>query len=177
MTTDCSFARNRLFRRTRSVFILAVLFAGAAEVWGHPRAVATDTEVAEKFVVDLNKGNTQELIAVSGVPFVFRNQEWESAKDGSGFVHGRAEDKSFRNRKALAKFLGTLVNKVKIENEKAAATPPSKDTLLSDNLKGSPPDWRKLKVVVFGRGFGDVEHVAIIGVDSTKHLVRGLYLN
>jgi hypothetical protein len=108
---------------------------------------------------------------------VFRNQEWESAKDGSGFVHGKADDKSFKSKKARAAFFGTLVSKAKIENEKAASHPPSKDSLLLDNLKGAPAEWQKLNLIVFGRGFGDVEHVAIVGVDSGTHRVRGLYLN
>jgi len=175
--TDRSVARNRMLRLTVNLVICAILSAWSIGVWGRAGVAPTDVEVAEKFVVALNKSNAQEMGSASGCPFVFRNQEWESAKDGSGFVHGKVDDKSFKSKKAIAEFFGTLVSKVKLENEKAAAHPPSKDSLLLDNFKGAPAEWRKLNLVVFGRGFGDVEHVAIVGVDSGTHRVRGLYLN
>lgn len=179
MMTERNSARNQMLWGRMGVVIcaVAVLVAVVPGLWSRPRAVPTDVEVAERFVAALNQGNTRDLVSDSGCPFVFRNQEWESAKDGSGFVHGRADDQSFQNKKALAVFFSTLVSKVKIENEKAATRPPSKDNLLQDNLKGSPADWQKLNLIIFGRGFGDVEHVAIIGVDSATHRVRGLYLN
>jgi len=154
-----------------------LLFVAAVALWSDAKVVPTDVEVAEKFVAALNHGSTEDLVSAAGYPFVFRNQEWESAKDGSGFVHGKSYDKSFAKKKALRTFLKTLVTAVKIENEKAATNPPSKENLLLDNLKGSPAEWQRLNLILFGRGFGDVEHVAIIGVDSATHKVRGLYLN
>jgi hypothetical protein len=177
MKTDRSSARNRMLGQTKRLLICVALVAVVPGLWSRPSAVPADVEVAERFVGALNKGDTRDLVSASGCPFVFRNQEWESAKDGSGFVHGKANDQSFDNKKALAAFFSTLVGKVKIENEKAATRPPSKDSLLLDNLKGAPAEWQKLNLIIFGRGFGDVEHVAIVGVDSATHRVRGLYLN
>jgi hypothetical protein len=176
-TTDRSFARNWMLRQMKIAVICAALVAVVPDLWSGPRTVPTDVEVAERFVVSLNHGNTRDLVSESECPFVFRNQEWESATDGSGFVHGKADDQSFKNKKALATLFSTLVSKVQIENEKAATRPPSKDSLLLDNLKGAPADWQKLNLILFRRGFGDVEHVAIVGVDSATHRVRGLYLN
>jgi hypothetical protein len=177
ITTDRTSTRNRMLRRVKVVVICAALIAGVPELWSRPRALPTDIELAERFVVALNEGNTRNLVSESRCPFVFRNQEWESAKDGSGFVHGRADDQSFQNKKALVTFFSALVSKVKIENGKAATRPPSKESLLLDNLKGAPADWQQLNLIIFRRGFGDVEHVAIVGVDSATHRVRGLYLN
>jgi len=159
-----------------SALCLAVLLV-SVPLWSKPAPEVKDVDVAEKFVVALNAGNAQAMASVSRQPFVFRNQEWASANDGSGFVHGKADDKSFKDKESLYQFFQTLVTKTKIEQEKAAVSPPSKDSLLSDNLKGAPVRWRKLTLFVFGRGFGDVEHVAIVGVDPASHKVRGLYLN
>lgn len=159
-----------------SVLSLAILLA-SLPLWSKPAPVLKDVDVAEKFVVALNAGNAQTMASVCGRPFFFRNQEWASATDGSGFVHGKADDQSFKDQQSLYQFFQTLVSKTKIEQEKAAVSPPSKETLLADNLKGAPARWRKLNLFVFGRGFGDVEHVAIVGVDPGTHRVRGLYLN
>jgi hypothetical protein len=159
------------------VVVCIALVLAAVQLWSEPRPVPADVEVAERFVVALNTGNVQGMVSASGYPFVFRSQEWESAKDGSGFVHGRADDKIFAKKKLLETFFGTLVSKVKVESEKAAANPRPKDSLLADNFKEAPGVWRDLSLFVFLRGFGDVEHVAIIGVDSAHHKVRGLYLN
>jgi hypothetical protein len=158
-----------------SLAVFATLLSISAVLWG--LVAPSDTELAEKFVSALNRGDTKGLVADSAYPFVFRNQEWESANDGSGFVHGKAEDRYFRNRSSLEPFLESLVKKVRIESEIAAKNPPSKQALLSDNFKGAPQNWRGLTLVVFTRGFGDVEHVAIVGIDSARHKVRGLYLN
>lgn len=177
MTAAHASARNRRIRQAGPAVLCVFLLAATLDLWCRPKTVPTDVEVAERFVVALNKGSTRDLVSASGCPFVFRNQEWESAKDGSGFVHGKSDDKSFKNKKMLGTFFETLAAKVKIENEKAAANSPSKDSLLLDNLKGAPADWQELNLVLFGRGFGDVEHVAIVGVDSATHRVRGLYLN
>ncbi|HWY02174.1 MAG TPA: hypothetical protein VNX60_00795 [Candidatus Acidoferrum sp.] len=164
-------------QRVRNVVVCIALVLATVQLWSDPRAIPADAQVAERFVVALNAGNVQGMVSASGCPFVFRNQEWESVKDGSGFVHGRADDKIFAMKKLLETFFGTLVSKVKIESEKAAANPRPKDSLLADNLKEAPAAWRDLSLFVFLRGFGDVEHVAIIGVDSAHHKVRGLYLN
>jgi hypothetical protein len=164
-------------RKVRNVVVCAVFVLAAVQLWSQLRAAPSDTDVAEGFVVALNAGNAQAMVSTSGYPFVFRNQEWESARDGSGFVRGKAEDKVLGKKKLLRKFLGGIVGKVKIQSEKAAAIPPPKDSLLADNLKGAPPNWQDLNLFLFFRGSGDVEHVAIIGVDSAHHKVRGLYLN
>jgi hypothetical protein len=169
--------RFRRIRWVRNVVISAAIVLAAAQLWSAPGTAPADVEVAERFVVALNAGKVQDMASNSSVSFAFRNQEWESAKDGSGFVHGKTDDKLFTKKKLLTSFLGTLVGKVKIESEKAAERPPSKDALLADNLKDAAATWRGLHLFVFLRGSGDVEHVVIVGVDSAHHKVRGLYLN
>jgi hypothetical protein len=164
-------------RKARNAVVCAALVLATAQLWSAPGTAPADAEVAERFVVALNAGKVQDMVSTSGVPFAFRSQEWESAQDGSGFVHGKAGDKLFTKKKLMATFLGTLVGKVKIESEKAAERPPSKDSLLADNLKDAAATWPGLNLFVFLRGSGDVEHVAIVGVDSAHHKVRGLYLN
>lgn len=164
-------------RRVSHVIACAAIVLASVQLWSKPKAAEADEDVAQRFVVALNAGNVKDMVSASGYPFVCRNQEWESAKDGSGFVHGKAEDKVFAKKKATEAFFGILVSKVKIESEKAAKNPPSKGNLLADNLKGAAGTWRGLNLFVFQRGFEDVEHIAIIGVDPADHKVRGLYLN
>src|ERR1700731_2760745 len=93
--------------RVRNVIVWAALALSAVSVRGEPRAVPEDVDVAERFVVALNTGNVEKLVSASGCPFVFRNQEWESAKDGSGYIHGRSDDKVFAKKKSVRTFLGT----------------------------------------------------------------------
>lgn len=171
-------ARFRIGSRAAlSAAVCGVLLLTALTLCHRADATETDVEVAQRFVVALNQGKVGEMVAMSACPFVFRNQEWESAKDGSGFVRGKADDKTFAKKKELSEFLAKLVEKAKIESETAANSPPPKEDLLKDNLKGSPTSWRRLNLFVFFRGMGDVEHVAIVGVDPNRHRVRGLYLN
>jgi len=160
------------------ILILCTLIIPAAFQLGcRPSRVPKDVAVAERFVASLNAGSLQDMLALSDWPFVFRTQEWQSASDGSGFVHGKANDKTLPDKAQLDTLFRGLLGNVKIEHEKAAENPPSAQTMFMDNLKGAPAGWQGLTVFVFGRGFGDVEHVAIIGVDPTSHRVRGLYLN
>ena len=49
--------------------------------------------------------------------------------------------------------------------------------MLSETLRGVPASWADLTFVLFRRGEGDVEHVAIVVVDPMPGKVVGLYVN
>jgi hypothetical protein len=87
------------------------------------RAATTpsDSEVAQEFVTALNRGDSRNMVAKSGFPFIFRHQEWESARSGSGFVRGKSEHQKFHSKKPLRSFLESRMKKAKIESQKAAS--------------------------------------------------------
>ena len=84
---------SQKIQSVRKVVVCAALVLATAQLWSAPETAPADVEVAQRFVVALNAGKVQDMASNSSVPFAFRNQEWESAKDGSGFVHGKADDK------------------------------------------------------------------------------------
>ena len=132
---------------------------------------------AEKFLLALNAKDVNAMLAVSGEPFLFRNQEWESAKDGIGFVLGEAKDKILTDKETLKSFFKELITKVEVEETTAAENPPDRSEFLENQLKGSPKRWLQLELYVFRRGFADTEHIALVGVDPQSRKVVALYLN
>jgi len=132
---------------------------------------------AEKFLLALNAKDVNAMLAVSGEPFLFRNQEWESAQDGIGFVLGEAKDKILTDKETLKSFFKELITKVEVEETTAAENPPDRSEFLENQLKGSPKRWLQLELYVFRRGFADTEHIALVGVDPQSRKVVALYLN
>jgi len=133
--------------------------------------------IASRFIKALNAKDVAGMTALTERPFVYRAQEWETAKDGSGFELGAAADKTVAGRRALTQFLRELTTRVTVSAETPAASPPDSKTILATQLKGANPRWARLQLHLFARGFGDVEHVAIVGVDPGRLKVAGLYIN
>jgi hypothetical protein len=131
---------------------------------------------ASAFVQTLNAKNVAGMTALAAIPFRYRNQPWESAPDGSGFVLGKTEDRVANSAEELRALLQGVTPSVQIEDAFPVANPPSKADLLGGTLKGAPSQWSEMNLVLFRRGEGDVEHVAIVGVDA-KGKVTGLYVN
>jgi hypothetical protein len=132
---------------------------------------------AQAFIRALDAGNVDAMMASSEEPFYVRTQEWESARDGIGFVLGDPKDEVFVDSPSLKAFLQTLVRKVRVDSATAATNAPPREELLQDQLKGAPITWSRLELYVFRRGVGDVEHVALVGVEPKSGKVVGLYLN
>ena len=132
---------------------------------------------AERFVAALNAGDAATMLALTGDPFHFREQRWASAPDGSGFDLGAATDSVIRGEEPRRSFLVALANRVHIRGTTAATRPPTREALLARELAGSDPRWASLRLFVFLRGEGDVEHTALIGVDEKTGKVAALYVN
>jgi len=113
---------------------------------------------------------------LAGIPFRYRNQQWQSAPDGSGYVLGAAQDRVAGSADELLTLLRDMTSSVRVEDPAPVATPPSKDVLLKETLNGAPSQWSDMNLVLFRRGEGDVEHVAIVGIDARGKVV-GLYIN
>lgn len=138
---------------------------------------ATLLRTAERFVKSVNAGNAAIAFKVIGLPLMYRNQEWKDATAGEGYVLGDAHDQVFTDEKRAAKFLEGLVRDLRLENTTPEKDGPSKVKMMSDYLAGAPVSWRDLELFFFVRGTGDVEHVVLIGIDSSTGKVRGIYMN
>ena len=134
------------------------------------------TTVATGFVAALNSKDVGAMSKLSTTPFRYRNQDWESAADGSGFVRGKSTERVATNLDDLQAMLRDIASRVAVDDPAAVTNPPSKAELMKAMLGGGP-EWANLDLVVFKRGEGDVEHVAIIGVDGGSGKVTGLYIN
>ena len=136
---------------------------------------ATATAQAEAFVQALNAGNVKILMAVSADPLLFRNQRWQSASDGIGFVLGEAKDETVRGKKERKAFFRRLVGSVKVK--KPEGSPAALSSFEKEELKGVHERWAGLELVVFTRGFGDIEHIALVGIDPRSGKVAAFYVN
>jgi hypothetical protein len=133
-------------------------------------------QTAARFVEALNGGDVDLMAGLSATPFRFRNQEWKSAPDGSGLVRGAATERVANTVEELRALLQDVSGTVKVADHQPVADPPSKADLLSEPLSGAPAQWSDLNLVLFLRGEGDVEHIAIVGIDA-RGRVTGLYVN
>jgi hypothetical protein len=138
----------------------------------------TPARQAERFVAALNADSVDVLLAVSRDPFAFRNQSWESVPDGEGFVLGAAQDRTCSDEACRRRLFEELVRSVEIEGAVAADTLAAGDSTLADYLKGAPRAWSDgVEWFLFLRGSADVEHVALVGVDTRQRKVAALYVN
>lgn len=132
---------------------------------------------AERFIVALNAGEVETLVELTTDPFLFREQSWRSAPDGSGFVLGASNDTVIAGTEARRAFLAGLVGRVRVRSATAADRPPTREALLREQLAGADSRWASLALFVFLRGEGDVEHTALTGVDEKSGKVSALYVN
>jgi hypothetical protein len=165
------------------VLVALACLAGAAGACEREERAApatgssTPIAAAETFVGALDDGDVATLVRVSQTPFAFREQQWTNAPDGYGFVLGEASDRVLTDPAALEPFLAELLQRVSVRSRSAAPNPSSRESLLAEQLAGAPAPWPDLELVVFLRGEGDVEHIAIVGVDRRTGRITGLYVN
>jgi hypothetical protein len=76
----------------------------------------------------------------------------------------------------LRVLLQEVASNVTVSDPVTVANPPSRSDLLNEPLGGAP-QWAGLELVLFKRGEGDVEHIAIVGVDGRSGKVTGLFVN
>jgi hypothetical protein len=140
-------------------------------------SAADDAQQAEKFIQALNDKDVNRMMEACATPFFYRNQEWKSAPDGSGFVLGASKDVIAGNRDELRALLNEVPKTVRISAPKAVAEPPAKRELIDTHLKNVASRWSRLRIIVFLRGMGDVEHTALVGIDPGTRKVKALYVN
>ena len=159
---------------TKSTIILAHIFLILVSTIACTKTQpASPAEVSAKFVMSLNHKDMDTLVRLSATPLWVRQQDWESAKDGAGFILGKANDINLADSESIKKYFSDLIKKISVEREKPDHVSLS---LLQDELKGSEQLWGGLSIQLFRRGMGDVEHIFVIGVDG-KGKVAAVYLN
>ena len=77
----------------------------------------------------------------------------------------------------LDPLLRELATNVAVVTPEPVVDPPSQSDLLNEPLRGASSAWAELDLVLFRRGEGDVEHIAIVGVEPASGKVLGLYVN
>lgn len=130
-------------------------------------------EVATSFVLALNQNNTNILVPLSATPLFIRNQEWESAQDGRGFVLGEARDVQLANQTQIKVYFSENIQKIGVEGPNPTS---ANLTLLKDELAGIEGKWQGLDIYLFLRGMGDVEHIFVLGINA-KGKVSAIYFN
>lgn len=129
--------------------------------------------VATAFVTAVNRGDIEKIIALCAQPLHVRQQAWETARDGSGFVLAKARDSRLTNPDQIRQFFAEPSNRLTVQVETSDTVQAS---LLSDELRGQESIWQDLSIQLFRRGMGDVEHVFAVGIDG-KHKVAAIYMN
>lgn len=138
-----------------------------------PPAPSTPADTAKRFVVALNKKDVKTLANLSANPLWVRRQDWETARDGAGFVLGTATDANLTNADEIKRYFSDSKNAIAVEDE---APGDASLALLQEELRGSEKRWSGLSMFIFRRGTGDVEHTFAVGVND-KAKVSTVYLN
>ena len=133
----------------------------------------TPDAVATQFALSVSGGDIARIIELSATPLSIRQQEWETARDGAGFVLGKARDTQLKDTAQIRNFFSDPKNKIAAQTPAPDAVPAS---LLETELRGKEGVWQGLSIQLFRRGIGDVEHIFVVGVDD-KGKVAAVYVN
>jgi hypothetical protein len=166
-----------LTKKLGALIVFAASFSTACNRPAPPPPPLSPTVAAREFVSALNADDVARLAGLAGLPFRVREQEWTSAPDGSGFVLGQANERVAASAGALDSLLRSITTTVQVEDTLPSEDAPPKEDLLSGTLRDVRPAWSAWTPVLFRRGEGDVEHVAILGVDPRTGKVMALYVN
>lgn len=150
---------------------------GAAFVLGLTACTRTEAPsaaaVATKFVAGINRGDVATIVALCAEPLHVRQHDWESARDGAGFVLGKSRDISLRDSSQIERFFADPSNRIAVQAE---IPDPVTASLLIDELRGQESMWRGLSIQLFRRGIGDVEHIFAVGIND-RSKVAAIYMN
>ena len=133
------------------------------------------TEAAMKIRFAINTNNAEQLHSLTTLPLTIREQEWESANDGTGFALGNVKLTSIPTNSHFNKLIPPFLQSVQIEGEK-----PVTDITLDmfkDELGKHITNWARFKLVLFKRGEGDVEHIVLMGLNKKTNKMEAIYLN
>jgi len=151
-------------------FILSFLLVACDST--HTRS---PTEQALQIRLSINNNNIEEFRALSSLPLIIREQEWQSAKDGTGFILGVAKQSLLSSDDAFNKIISTFLKSLQIEDERAVTDITS--NMFTSELGEKVNDWDDFKLILFKRGEGDVEHIVLMGLNKKTNKLQAIYIN
>lgn len=132
-------------------------------------------EQAQQIRIAINNNDLEIFRTLSAIPLTIRNQEWESAKDGTGFVLGAAKRTLVSTEELFNKTIPSFLKSLKIEGEQAITDITS--NMFTSELGNNMNDWSDLNLILFKRGEGDVEHIVLMGLNKKTNKMEAIYLN
>lgn len=153
--------------RWLTVFVLLLPGALAAQ------EPVDKSRTAVSFVEAVNKMNADAMLKFTAGTLLLRNQAWESASDGYGFVLAKVDDQQLTNTAQINNYFSVLIDRLSLESTKPI---PTSITQLTEQLKGIEPHWQGLEMYLFLRGMGDVEHILVVGVNA-ENKIAAIYFN
>lgn len=132
-------------------------------------------EQAQQIRIAINNNNSEKLRSLSALPLAIRNQEWGSAKDGTGFFLGAAKHTLVSTEELFNKTIPSFLKSLKIEGEQAITDITL--NMFSSELGKNMNDWADLNLILFKRGEGDVEHIVLMGLNKKSNKMEAIYLN
>lgn len=120
----------------------------------------------------LNAGDMQAFAETVSFPLAVRTHEWASLQ--GSYELTRPIDKMIGGESSLLS--ASDLAKVRMESEATDGSIISYDDV-RENLEGSDYDWSNLTLIIYARGYGDVEHIVLFGVDDRSGKVKAIYYN
>lgn len=133
------------------------------------------TEQALQIRLSINNNNVDKLHALSSLPLIVREQEWKSAKDGSGFILGAAKQSLISTNEAYNIKITPFLKSLQIEGEQAITDITL--NMFASELGKQANNWTDLKLILFKRGEGDVEHIVLMGLSKKTNNLKAIYTN
>ena len=133
------------------------------------------TEQALQIRLSINNNNIEKFRALSSLPLIIREQEWESAKDGTGFILGAAKESLLSSDDEFNIKISTFLKSLQIEGEQAVTDITL--NMFNDELGEQVNNWDDFKLILFKRGEGDVEHIVLMGLNKKTYKMEAIYIN
>ena len=123
----------------------------------------------------INNNDVKKFRELSALPLLLREQEWESAKDGTGFVLAATKQSLLATNEQFNKIIPSFLKSLHIEGEQAILDITL--NMFSDELGNQVDGWTNLNLILFKRGEGDVEHIVLMGLNKKTNELEAIYIN
>ncbi len=153
------------------IFFLISIFLASCD----SNITHSPTEQALQIRLSINNNNVKKLRALSSLPLIVREQEWESANDGSGFILGATKQSSISTDEAFNKKIMPFLKSLQIKGEQAITDITL--NMFTTELGKQVNNWADLKLILFKRGEGDVEHIVLMGLSKKTNKLKAIYIN
>jgi len=137
----------------------------------------SEAQIATQFRNALNNKDITTLVRLLGTPLTAVEQQWETAKDGVGFVLASRQLKQIESAEKLKEFVIEFSSRAAIEGNDALLIMPSEFTNFKAEFSGAENNWQQLTVYLFKRGEGDVEHIVLLGINPADKKIHAIYIN